>query len=90
MPIPSDLELKNFTPMMRQYYELKKRTEDSILFFRMGDFYEVFAEDAEDIAPKLDIILTSRERGDKNKIKFCGVPHHSAESYWAKASSHEL
>ncbi len=76
--------MESLTPMMKQYYEIKKQSMDSILFFRMGDFYEVFGTDAEQIAPLLDIVLTSRERGDQQKIKFCGVPHHSCQSYWIK------
>ena len=50
----------------------------------MGDFYEIFGVDAEDVAPKLELVLTSRERGDKSRIPFCGVPHHSARNYWLK------
>ena len=68
--------------MMRQYYQLKAQCPEGILFFRMGDFYEVFGEEAEEIAPKLEIALTSRERGDQQRIPFCGVPHHSARTYW--------
>jgi DNA mismatch repair protein MutS len=72
------------TPMLKQFYELKARAQDAILFFRMGDFYEIFGEDAEEVAPLLDLMMTSRERGDKNRIPFCGVPHHSAKGYWLK------
>lgn len=77
-------ETKRMTPMLRQYFELKDQSLDSVLFFRMGDFYEVFGKDAEIIAPLLNIVLTSREKGDKTKIHFCGVPHHSARAYWIK------
>lgn len=84
---PSPNEIAAMTPMLRQFYELKSKAPDSILFFRMGDFYEIFGDDAEEVAPKLDIVLTSRERGDKQKIFFCGVPHHSARSYWLKLLS---
>lgn len=72
------------TPMIRQYFELKEQCDDAILFFRMGDFYEMFGEDAEKVAPLLNIVLTSRDKGDKTPIKFCGVPHHSARTYWLK------
>lgn len=72
------------TPMLRQYFELKEQAEGAVLFFRMGDFYEIFGTDAEEIAPKLDVVLTARERGDQTKIPFCGVPHHSATGYWLK------
>lgn len=77
-------ELQQLTPMMRQVFELKQKAADAILFFRMGDFYEVFGEDAEEVAPILDLVLTSRERGDKQRIPFCGVPHHSVKGYWLK------
>ena len=82
MPMPTSDAIEKMTPMMRQYYDLKTRCGDAILFFRMGDFFEVFGDDAEQVAPELEIILTSRERGDENRIPFCGVPHHSARNYW--------
>ena len=72
------------TPMMRQYYELKSQAKDAILFFRMGDFYEIFGEDASTVAPILQIVLTAREKGNQEKIPFCGVPHHAAQAYWVK------
>ena len=74
----------NLSPMLKQYYELKSQVEDAVLFFRMGDFYEIFGKDAEEIAPILDVVLTAREKGDQTKIPFCGVPHHAAKSYWLK------
>ena len=77
-------ERTKLTPMLRQYYEIKDTVGDAILFFRMGDFFEIFGSDAEEIAPKIDIVLTSREKGDSTKIPFCGVPHHSAKGYWLK------
>lgn len=76
--------LETLTPMMRQYYELKSKVGDAILFFRMGDFYEIFGGDAEEVAPVLELVLTSRERGDQQRIPFCGVPHHSARNYWLR------
>ena len=82
MPQPAD-DAK-LTPMLRQYYEIKKTVGDAILFFRMGDFFEIFGADAEEVAPKLDIVLTAREKGDQTKIPFCGVPHNSAKLYWLK------
>lgn len=84
MAKPSAEEVRLLTPMMRQYFEVKKDAGDSILFFRMGDFYEIFGDDALEVAPKLDIVLTSREKGEGQKIPFCGVPHHSAKNYWMK------
>jgi DNA mismatch repair protein MutS len=74
----------NMTPMMRQYYELKEQVGDAVLFFRMGDFYEMFDKDAETVAPKLGLVLTSREKGDAQRVPFCGVPHHSSRTYWLK------
>ncbi len=84
MAIPSLSEIKKLTPMMQQYYALKNQCIGAILFFRMGDFFEVFGDDAEEVAPKLEIMMTSRERGDNKKIPFCGVPHHSAKNHWMK------
>src|SRR6185312_9398590 len=81
---PSAAELESLTPMMRQYYDMKQRCGDAILFFRMGDFYEIFGADAEEVAPVLELVLTSRERGDQQRVPFCGVPHHSARNYWLK------
>ncbi len=69
------------TPMMRQYRELKARHPDAILFYRMGDFYEMFLADAELAAPLLDIALTTRDRGKPDAVPMCGVPAHSADGY---------
>lgn len=82
-PITAE-EIAQLTPMLKQFYELKAKAPDAILFFRMGDFYEIFGSDAEEVAPLLDLMMTSRERGDKNRIPFCGVPHHSAKGYWLR------
>lgn len=79
---------QSLTPMMRQYTALKETCPDAILFFRMGDFYEIFETDAQIAAPLLDIVLTSREKGDNQKAPFCGVPHHSAKNYWMKLLRH--
>lgn len=83
-PVPTAAEISAMTPMMRQYFDLKTACPDAILLFRMGDFFEIFGADAELVAPLLDIALTSRERGDQQRIKFCGMPHHSAKGYWLK------
>jgi len=84
MSCPTPAEIAAMTPMMRQYWELKQRCGEAILFFRMGDFFEIFGADAELVAPLLELTLTSRERGDQRRIPFCGVPHHSARNYWLK------
>ena len=70
--------------MLRQYLAMKKEYPDSILFFRLGDFYEMFYEDAKVASKILGIALTSRNKSDKNPVPLCGVPHHSAEPYITK------
>jgi DNA mismatch repair protein MutS len=72
------------TPMMRQYLEIKSGYPDAILFFRMGDFYEMFLDDALVASRVLDIALTSRNKGSGDEIPFCGVPFHSVAPYIAK------
>ncbi|MBF0492764.1 MAG: DNA mismatch repair protein MutS [Deltaproteobacteria bacterium] len=74
----------NLTPMLRQYLELKQQHQDAILFFRMGDFYEMFFEDAHKASAILEIALTSRNKGDENAVPMCGVPYHAASSYIAR------
>lgn len=70
--------------MLKQYVTIKKEYPDSILFFRLGDFYEMFYEDAKVASKVLGITLTSRNKSGKNPVPLCGVPHHSAEPYLAK------
>lgn len=65
------------TPMMKQYWQIKSLHKDKIMFFRMGDFYEMFDKDAEIAAPILNIVLTARNKKSAQGIKMCGVPHHS-------------
>ncbi|MBW2473583.1 MAG: DNA mismatch repair protein MutS [Deltaproteobacteria bacterium] len=72
------------TPMMQQYLEIKSEYPDAILFFRLGDFYEMFMEDAVVAARVLDITLTSRNKGATAEIPLCGVPFHSCQPYVAK------
>jgi len=69
-----------YTPMLRQYLEIKDNYPDAFLFFRLGDFYEMFFEDAELAAKELEITLTGRANGE-DRIPMCGVPHHAAEGY---------
>ncbi len=69
------------TPMMQQYLEIKSRYPDALLLYRMGDFYELFMEDAVTAAQILDIALTSRDKNAENPIPMCGVPYHAAENY---------
>jgi len=70
-----------YTPMIEQYLSIKKDVADSILFFRLGDFYEMFFEDALRASKELEITLTGREGGMEERIPMCGVPHHAAENY---------
>ena len=72
------------TPMMQQYLEIKSEYPDAILFFRLGDFYEMFMEDAVVAARVLDITLTSRNKGAAEEIPLCGIPFHSCQPYVAK------
>jgi len=75
------MEEARLTPMMRQYLEIKERYRDAILFFRLGDFYEMFFEDAERAAKILDIALTARNRSSESAVPLCGVPYHAATPY---------
>src|SRR5438093_1154005 len=76
--------MDNSTPMLRQYQEIKRQYPGTILFFRLGDFYEMFFEDAELGARELEITLTARHKEKGAAIPMCGVPYHSATSYIAK------
>src|SRR3954469_13935543 len=78
------------TPMLEQYFEIKRQAPDAILFFRMGDFYEMFFEDAEKAAPLLDLVLTARNKGHEHEAPMCGVPYHAADGYIAKLIRHGL
>src|SRR5699024_8367465 len=69
------------TPMMQQYLRIKAQYKDAFLFFRLGDFYEMFFEDAIKAAQELEITLTKRDSSADEPIPMCGVPHHSAEGY---------
>jgi DNA mismatch repair protein MutS len=72
------------TPLMRQYLDIKAQHPDAILFFRLGDFYEMFFEDAVVAAGALDLTLTSRDKGRDDGVPMCGVPHHAARGYVAR------
>ena len=76
--------MAELTPMKRQYYEIKQRNPDCLLFFRLGDFYEMFDDDARLAARELDLTLTTRDRNVEDpaeRTPMCGVPYHSAEAY---------
>src|SRR5438270_3158517 len=76
--------------MLEQYFEIKRQVPDAILFYRLGDFYEMFFEDAEKAAPLLDLVLTARNKGQEHEAPMCGVPYHSADGYIAKLIRHGL
>jgi DNA mismatch repair protein MutS len=78
------MEQIKVTPMMQQYLQIKERYRDAILFFRLGDFYEMFFEDAQTASKILDIALTSRNKNEEAGVPLCGVPYHSAEPYIQK------
>ena len=75
---------KAVTPMMKQYFEVKNKYEDCILMYRLGDFYEMFYDDALVASKILDITLTGRNCGQEERAPMCGVPFHSVESYIVK------
>ena len=76
--------MKPLTPMIKQYLQIKSQYPDAILFFRMGDFYEMFFEDARVGSRELDIALTSRNKGQKDSVPLCGIPYFTAETYISK------
>ncbi len=76
--------MESATPMLKQYQHIKKNYQDCILFFRLGDFYEMFFEDAKTASALLDLVLTSRGSDVTSRIPMCGVPFHAAENYIAK------
>ncbi len=76
-----NVDFEKVTPMMRQYLETKKNYEDAILFYRLGDFYEMFFEDAITASKELDLALTGRDGGLDEKIPMCGIPHHVFKNY---------
>lgn len=72
---------KKYTPMMQHYLKMKEENSDSILFYRLGDFYEMFFEDAKLVSQELDLVLTGRSAGVEEKVPMCGIPFHAANSY---------
>lgn len=79
-----NLEPTSYTPMMQQYLEIKKDYSDFIVFFRLGDFYEMFFQDAILASKELEIVLTGRDAGTKERVPMCGVPYHAANIYLEK------
>ena len=72
---------QQYTPMMQHYLKLKEENQDSILFYRLGDFYEMFFEDAKTASRELDLVLTGRSAGVEEKVPMCGIPFHAAQAY---------
>ena len=80
----NDIDINRVTPMMRQYIEIKKNNLDVIILFRLGDFYEMFFEDAVTVSHELELTLTGKNAGLDERIPMCGVPHHAANIYIEK------
>ncbi|NLF63346.1 MAG: DNA mismatch repair protein MutS, partial [Chloroflexi bacterium] len=74
----------NVTPLRQQYLDIKNQHPGTIVFFRLGDFYETFDEDAHTAARELDLVLTSRPVAKNQRVPMAGVPHHAAEGYIAR------
>ena len=79
--------MAEMTPMIKQYLEVKERFKDCILFFRLGDFYEMFFDDAKLVSQELELVLTGRDCGQEERAPMCGVPYHSCEGYIARLVS---
>ena len=75
---------EKLTPAMKQFHQFKQKYPDCVLFFRMGDFYETFYEDAKLVSKELDIALTSRSKGSSERIPLAGIPYHALEPYLGK------
>lgn len=80
-----DVNYDDLSPMMKQYMDIKKDYEDTLLFYRIGDFYELFFEDGETAAHALDLTLTGKNAGLDERVPMCGVPHHAVKNYLEKA-----
>ena len=76
--------MADLSPMMKQYLEIKQQHKDEILFYRIGDFYEMFYDDAITASRELDLTLTGKQCGQKERAPMCGVPFHSYETYMAR------
>ena len=76
--------MAELSPMMKQYNQIKAENQDSILFYRVGDFYEMFFDDAKKASEELELVLTGKECGLEERAPMCGVPYHSCEAYIAR------
>ncbi len=79
--------MAELSPMMKQYFQIKENYKDAILMFRLGDFYEMFYDDAKTASKVLELVLTGRDCGQEERAPMCGVPFHSADSYIARLVS---
>ena len=79
-----NIDINKLSPMMRQYVEIKKQNKDVIILFRLGDFYEMFFEDAQTVSRELELTLTGKQAGLEERVPMCGVPHHAANIYIEK------
>jgi len=79
-----EIPMNTPTPMLKQYHAIKAKYSHCILFYRLGDFYEMFFEDAKVVSRELDLVLTSRGKGSARKVPMCGFPHHAADNYIAR------
>ena len=77
----SEVDREKLSPMMQQYMEIKDKYEDSIIFFRLGDFYEMFFEDAILASRILELTLTGKQAGLEERVPMCGIPYHAYASY---------
>ena len=77
----SEVNYEELSPMMKQYYEIKQNYEGILLFYRLGDFYELFFEDALNASRELGLTLTGKNAGLKERVPMCGAPHHSIKTY---------
>ncbi len=88
LPVRKDKDANELTPFMRQWTEAKRQNPDALLFFRMGDFYELFYDDAAIASRELELTLTARDRGAAF-VPMCGVPFHAVEGYLSRAEPQE-
>ena len=82
-----DVDINKLSPMMKIYVETKNQYKDCILFYRLGDFYEMFFDDAEIVSKELEITLTGKECGLEERAPMCGVPYHAVDMYLNKLVS---
>ena len=79
-----DLDINKFSPMMQHYISTRRKYPDSILFYRLGDFYEMFFDDALRVSRELELTLTGKDCGQEERAPMCGIPYHAAEGYICK------